>query len=764
MKNKKKTKPQTKIYRDEHEEKANQYFETFNKQNKKDPELLKKSSSEFRNSSNPKGKNIANFLDGLYFREKGIQEKNNGRACSYLKKSFFIFNSDKNTDKEAKIVMLEFYKRKIQDLHSKKEKPTKFSKIFKKRARIYQELAKEKEYHVEMSLYFLYASIESSNNLNQAIEKIKLGVKHAKKSGKELIIHKLEGILHKLKSHNTKTVAEAIKELEKEIKTIHMTFDKYGLDIAIGDLNLFKARVEREPIKKIVLLKEAVKFYEKANMEKKACQLRGDIYQIKGIMTKPQDEKHAEYYKKASVEYGKAGNKRMQNWAQGDYKLARGIKLGVLADDKKEVQKHLLAANHFYKNAGNVKGAQSTAIMALLFESMKPGYPKSIKLLKAKGQYLESIGNRFLSSFVMSEVSRKLTCKTKKKEERIRLMKEDKNYLERSLIEFDKKDSMQEINFSVRGVKISADILKSLSKARLHELNGFLEKDRDLSKKYFYRAKQEYLSLKSSGAFQTQVLSGIAWANLFLEDILGAKKYFSKLKKVKPKSPHIEKGMMAVDKLIKVKYSRETNDYLIKKRLSIPLFQHLLDDISLVRDDKPYPSIFFNLCLAVVKRSCDQLERFRADFVNSYEPSLRNNILMLSNSMAHDGLGTMLTGETFTCEGKSDILAVNPEDNKEYFIGECKIWSSASGYKKGFKQLVGRYLTTTDGIGVLINFVKKGNMQKAIEQAISSIKEMDKKAKIGKTDGKNFASTHDKYGIIFHLLVDLIPSEERTKH
>ncbi len=610
-----------------------------------------------------------------------------------------------------------------------------------------------------MSLYSLYDSTDDLRNLPQAVEKITKGLEHAKKSGKKEMVHKMEGILHKLKSYNSKTFEEAIRETEKEIEAIEKTSDKFGKETAIGDLNFLKARAERKPAQRISLLEESAKFYEKAGMTQRASQLKGDVFQIKGNITSPQDKKHAEYYKKASVEYGKAGNKRMEKWLEGHYEVALATKLGILVDNKEEFEKHLLSANHSYKEAGNVRGVQFTAGVGLFLEAVRAEYPKSIKLLEASAHCLESVGERFLSSFAKSEISQQLTSKAKTREERVRLMREEKNHLERAVIESDKKSSKQEVNFPIGEVVVSSDILKGLNRARLHELNGFLEEDRDLSKKHFLRAKQEYLSLENCGAFQMQILPGIAWVNLFLEDIVGAKEYFNKVKAIKPESAHVEKGMEAVDKLIEVKYSQETNDYLIKTRLSIPLLQHLSDDVFLVRDDKPYPSRFFNLCLAIVKKSCGQIERYRSDFINESEPSLRNKVLIFSNSLASDGLGTSLTGESFTCEGKSDIFAVNPRDDKDCFIGECKIWSGNSGYEGGFNQLVARYLSSADKAGVLVNFVKKGNMRDIVEKAINAIKEKDKKAKIVKIDNKNFVSTHDEYGMIFHHLVDLIPSK-----
>ena len=750
--------PKGKVFHDEQEMRGSDYLDEFKKQKVKNPELIRKAAEEFRQSSNPEGKDISQFLTAWYWREKGVLEKDDKKACTYFLKSATAFNKDKRTTNEAKKIMLEFYKRKLDISHATNSDPTEF---FMKRAKIYKELGQEKEYNVEMCIYYIFASTHNVRELNQAISLLEKSVKHAELSGVEEFASKARGMLHKLKSHASSTLEEAIKEIKEELEEIEKTSDKFGKETALGDLHFLNSQAETAPEKKISLLEQAAEYYDKAKMPERAHTIRGDIYQFKANKTKATDKDHADLFKLASEEYGKAGNIRMQKLLAGHYEVALATINGVFGDNSKEFKDRLVAANHLYKDAGNVGGVQFTAGIGVFMEASRAKYPDSVKLFQVAAECLESVKEYYLAAFAKSEMLSQKASRAVSKEEQDALMLEEKNYLEKAIIENKKRSSSQSIQFPVDGVMVQPKIFDGLNKARLHELNGFIETDGDIRKKYFLRAKQEYLSLESSGAFASTVLSGIGWASLFLEDASDAKKYFEKLQKIKPDNPHVKLGLEAVDGLIKVKYSKGATDALIRKRVSQPLMMELGEDISLVKNGEPYPSEFFNLCLAMVKDSCSQIERFRKNFFNSDEPTIRNQILMLSNSVAGKGLGINLTGETFTGEGKSDIAAVNPENHNDYFLSECKIWQSAGEYKKGVNQLVGRYKTQTDKAAVLINFVKEGKFSEVMEKSIQSVKDLDPEAAINVVDEKNFLSTHKEHGIIFHHLVDLIDSSGR---
>lgn len=750
-------KPQIEVFTDEHEAKANDYLVLFKTKKPKQPDLLRKAALEFKESVNPEGKKISQLLEAWYLREKGKAEPDDEKACTYLIKSSAAFGRDKRSKKESQQIMLEFYARKLEICHVKRKNPT---DIFHKRANIYKELGREKEYFVEMSLFTLYQATNITRDLKQAVVFLEEAVKYAEKSGYPEIINKLTSVLHKIKSYASPTLKDAIREIQEELKAIEQTSDKFGKEVALGDLSFLRSHKEKEPSKRFSLLEEAAQFYEKAGMSERAHSLRGDLLQFKGNASNPYDDRHAEYYKQAAEEYRKAGNTRMQKWLEGHYEIALATKLGVLADNDKEFRNHLMVANHSYKDAGNVGGVQFTAGVGIFLEAIRADYPQSVELFKVAGDCLDSVKENLLSSFAKSEISRIKALKTEDQSERKQQMLEEKNYLERAVIESEKRKGRQPVIFPINGINITEDILISLSKARVEELTGFLEEDSKVSKTHFLRAKQEYLSLESSGAYKSLVLSGVGWTSLFLENVPEAKKYFEELRAFSPDNPHVKAGFEALDKLIEVKYSSQAQDYIIQKRLSTPLMVSLGNDVCIIKSGKSYPSEFFDTWRATVIRSCKQIERYKSDFFHTDEPKIRNEILRISNSIAEIALSSTLTGETYTGKGKSDLFAKNSQDENDYFIGESKIWKGKEEYKNGFKQLVGRYLTATDRAGLLVNFVKNGSISDICIKAKEAIKELDSETSISNIDDKNFISLHKEYGMIFHHLVDLIDRKE----
>ncbi len=746
-------KPQISVEEDAYEHDAQSSLEKYKNGDDKDPELLNDAASKFELSNNPEGKEIAKFLRAWYLREKGKAEKNDEKACVYLIKSATAFGKDERSKKESLQIMLEFYGRKLEVCHSKHTDPT---AIFGKRAKIYKELGREKEFYVEMSLHTLYLATNTKRDLNEAVQLLGEAVGYAKKSGYSDIENKLTGILHKIKSYASPTLEDAIREINEELLVIEQTSDKFGKEMALGDLSFLRSRKEAEPSKRLALLEEASNYYEQAGFLSKAHNLRGDIFQSKANSTKLDDENHSEYFKRASEEYKKAGNVRMQSWLNGHYEISLATKLGVLKENNEEFRKHLMLANHSYTDAGNVGGVQFTAGIGIFLEAVRAEYPQTLELFKLASDCLESVKENLLASLAKSEISRIRAYKTENSDERNQHMVEEKNFLERAVIESEKRKGASTVSFPVDGIKITADVLTSLSKARVEELSGFIEKDKEVSKVHFLRAKQEYLTIEGTGAYKTLVLSGIGWANIFLENVPEAKKYFDDLKSISPDNPHVKAGFEALDKLIAVKYSVESQNYIIQKRLSTPLMISLGNDVFITKSGKSYPSDFFDTWRATVIRSCKQIERYKSDFFDSEEPEIRNEILRISNSIAEVALDSTLTGESFTGKGKSDLFAKDSQDENDYFIGECKIWKTKAEYKKGFDQLVGRYLTSSDRAGLLVNFVKKGSMVDVCSKAIEAVEELDSEATINKIDDKNFISTHKEYGMIFHHLVDIV--------
>src|SRR5258708_4711836 len=83
-------KPKVEVFTDEHEEKAGKAYEEFFEKGGA-PENLITASKEFALSSNPDGKKMATLCMAVFFRAKGVNEKDNNTAIKWLEKALKEF-------------------------------------------------------------------------------------------------------------------------------------------------------------------------------------------------------------------------------------------------------------------------------------------------------------------------------------------------------------------------------------------------------------------------------------------------------------------------------------------------------------------------------------------------------------------------------------------------------------------------------------------------------------------------------------------------
>jgi len=113
---------------------------------------------------------------------------------------------------------------------------------------------------------------------------------------------------------------------------------------------------------------------------------------------------------------------------------------------------------------------------------------------------------------------------------------------------------------------------------------------------------------------------------------------------------------------------------------------------------------YYNRILETITAAGTQLERTASSFRDLDEPALRDAILL--------GLRTTLTysatGESFTVDGKSDIML--KRGHAVLFIAECKIWAGEKNFLASIDQLEG-YLTHRDNKTAVIIFDKGKTIQ-----------------------------------------------------
>jgi hypothetical protein len=91
------------------------------------------------------------------------------------------------------------------------------------------------------------------------------------------------------------------------------------------------------------------------------------------------------------------------------------------------------------------------------------------------------------------------------------------------------------------------------------------------------------------------------------------------------------------------------------------------------------------------------------------EEDLRTHFLVMLNAH-YEG---QATGETFNCEGKTDILI--RENGRNVFIAECKFWKGPDGLVKTIDQLLG-YTSWRDTKTAIILFNRSKNFSGVLEK------------------------------------------------
>ncbi|MEU6444967.1 hypothetical protein [Streptomyces sp. NPDC047046] len=121
--------------------------------------------------------------------------------------------------------------------------------------------------------------------------------------------------------------------------------------------------------------------------------------------------------------------------------------------------------------------------------------------------------------------------------------------------------------------------------------------------------------------------------------------------------------------------------------------------------------------LRVLRNTRNQLERTPSLTYKFGEEEIRNQLLLALNGQFEGAA----MGEVFNYQGKTDIL-IRAED-RNVFIGECKIWDGPKTITDGLDQLLGLYLTWRDTKAALVLFVREGVMSEIISKAVKKIEE-----------------------------------------
>jgi hypothetical protein len=135
---------------------------------------------------------------------------------------------------------------------------------------------------------------------------------------------------------------------------------------------------------------------------------------------------------------------------------------------------------------------------------------------------------------------------------------------------------------------------------------------------------------------------------------------------------------------------------------------------------KPEPAITeegFGAILDELASVTTAVERLPSTFVGMPEESLRDVILVVLNNRFGPA-----TGETFSRNGKTDILVPYEGDHRAVFIAECKKWKGPKALGEAIDQLLG-YVTWRDTKAALVLFVNSGQPTEVEAKAVLALRE-----------------------------------------
>ena len=137
------------------------------------------------------------------------------------------------------------------------------------------------------------------------------------------------------------------------------------------------------------------------------------------------------------------------------------------------------------------------------------------------------------------------------------------------------------------------------------------------------------------------------------------------------------------------------------------------------KPNRPEPTLEMNEyehILSVISNMVMVMERSPNAFKTMGEEDLRQHFLVQLNGQ-YEG---QATGETFNCEGKTDILIRT--EGKNIFIAECKFWTGPSGLSEALDQLLG-YTSWRDTKTALLVFNREVAMSTVLQRIPRAVRE-----------------------------------------
>lgn len=482
---------------------------------------------------------------------------------------------------------------------------------------------------------------------------------------------------------------------------------------------------------------------KKGNDDEKYYKALGEKYNSLAWATYGNLKKTADYLKKASINYQKAGDKLNSHIASGSFYQTKAL----IADNRKSSRDFFFKAAEEFKKGKELLNYHNAIGYAKIFNitdssKAKPNLWKEIADNFKKGNTVDmqflSMHNYYQSKLRLTEdPDKRVICRKKS----ISALKGFIDYLENKT-----PHNIDEFLLSKTGIDSSN--LLALYKGKYYRIVANSEKELKKQNEYYKKAIECFTSTLKEHP-NVVAFRDLGWIFFEISYFDGSLEVFKEAEKLAPDNESIKVEIEIAEKALIKDYVKTKEDYEQEKEARKNSEEDFIKLTDILRTHFPihHKDSFMDRILRVLFDAGRNFEKRYEIYAKFTEPELRDLLLSFLNNEFRDEA----SGETIQSKGKTDIHIKNPNDYREIVIIECKKWNGKKKYIEGFKQKFG-YLTGREKKSILLTFSNNIHFSDVSYQAIEAIKKHNSYIENSIEDLESGSDIHESNFISKHKL------------
>ena len=762
-----------KEYTDEHEKKTHELINKLTKNNfKKNVVILKEAANEIIKSANPEAQAMYNFMYVMSKQQEAKSEKDPRKAIEHCDNALEYLSKCSHDDMmsneyiETKIIKLNM------ELKSEMNK-----KNFNRATELFLEIATEenkrgheKSYHMNMGCYHLYNGKKYlPHNPAKALREIDLSAQSFEKISNTNFQSKILGIKYRLLASFQPTYEARLSFLNKALKEIEKTDDKFGINELKGSICYVSAQSERDWQKKTKLFREAAKYYKKDGLFNNYHEAIGWATFWETHNPLADLEKSIFLIKDSQKHFKKSDNARGLHNSTGFLFLLKAIKEGIIQDRKGKFAENIKKANYHFARSQHFRYVNFTAGIGLILEAAKLPHEKSKYVFKKAAEILQSIDENLYHLAYYQYYRIEANENIDKDSYRTECLTKAATHIEAWLEVLRDRPKLKTDIL----VLPDFDSVISFIRAQAFHLRGMIETDPSKQKHLFRLATEEYDVIIDANYLPARAWHAKGWTLMFLFEFDKAHDAFLTAYQLDPgeqnikddidfANDYLKRGFRDLKHLLEeeARFSRKLQNILLEiigQSRQLPMLGH---------ENYPGQSFYQEGIISLQKAGRAMEENYPAHMEKD-EEGLRDEMLQCLKMLYSN-----VSAESKKAKGKTDIFIKDISGDKE-LIAECLVWKGIQYYYSKKDQLFDRYLTWHNKEAALITFVRNKDFVDILSTAATEIRKLtdiveasfqdlsDESYKLYITENKHKSGvTIRLHHLFFHL--PLNGEEERT--